>query len=184
MSASDWWARKLGGGGQQPSAPARPWSPQPPPSQQGYGTWPPTPPPAQPQQPYPQQQEEDDEPEGQPEGLSGALQMKKGWRKASRAAKHETGSCPECGSGNYFSSDTTRKGGQPHCFDCGYPLMQSGSGIPSLAGDATNTPMVGQHAAENVAQRRNQEQANAEKSAERAALQAKGKSTNQLGPIG
>ena len=34
--------------------------------------------------------------------------------------------CPSCGSGNYMAAP----GRQYHrCYDCGYPLQQSGSGI-------------------------------------------------------
>ena len=33
--------------------------------------------------------------------------------------------CPECGSGNYFSQGEAKK----QCFDCGYPVRQSGSGV-------------------------------------------------------
>lgn len=32
--------------------------------------------------------------------------------------------CPECNSGNYFSIANT----MPRCYDCGYPVVQSGSG--------------------------------------------------------
>lgn len=187
MSASDWWARKLGNGApaapqQQPAA--RPWVPQPPPSQQGQPGWHPQQPqpPAQPQAVPPQPQGEEEE---APEGLSGALRMPEGWRKASKAAKRETGSCPECGSGNYFAATYADKGSnKSHCFDCGYPVIQSGSGLPSDAGDATNVPHVSAHAGENIAQRRNSEMAAKERAAQRQALQAKGKDINQLGPIG
>lgn len=33
--------------------------------------------------------------------------------------------CPECDSGNYWSV----QGSKTKCFDCGYPLQQSGSGM-------------------------------------------------------
>jgi len=33
--------------------------------------------------------------------------------------------CPGCGSGNYGSSE----GAKPRCYDCGYPIQQSGSGL-------------------------------------------------------
>ena len=33
--------------------------------------------------------------------------------------------CPECGSGNYGSV----QGATPRCYECGYPLRQSGSGL-------------------------------------------------------
>lgn len=39
--------------------------------------------------------------------------------------------CPDCGSGNYFSAtpQTTHR-----CYDCGYPIQQSGSRFGGLAG--------------------------------------------------
>ena len=43
---------------------------------------------------------------------------------------NQTASCPDCGSGNYLSVANTA----PRCFDCGYPLEQSGSRYGSLAG--------------------------------------------------
>ena len=43
----------------------------------------------------------------------------------------QTGSCPDCGSGNYMSpSETIAK----RCLDCGYPIEQSGSRFGGLAG--------------------------------------------------
>ena len=33
--------------------------------------------------------------------------------------------CPGCGSSNYSSAG----GGRPRCYDCGYPIQQSGSGM-------------------------------------------------------
>jgi len=36
-----------------------------------------------------------------------------------------TSGCPSCGSGNYGSTGETRA----RCYDCGYPVVQSGSGI-------------------------------------------------------
>lgn len=48
--------------------------------------------------------------------------------------------CPGCGSGNYASDGQTKA----RCYDCGYPLQQSGSGVgkgivggPSPSGPAT-----------------------------------------------
>jgi len=42
----------------------------------------------------------------------------------------QTASCPDCGSGNYFSVQNAA----PRCYDCGYPIQQSGSRYGSLAG--------------------------------------------------
>ena len=33
--------------------------------------------------------------------------------------------CPGCGSGNFSGAEGTR----PRCYDCGYPIQQSGSGV-------------------------------------------------------
>jgi len=43
---------------------------------------------------------------------------------------NQTASCPDCGSGNFMSVSNAA----PRCFDCGYPLEQSGSRYGSLAG--------------------------------------------------
>ena len=42
----------------------------------------------------------------------------------------QTASCPDCGSANYMAIQNAA----PRCFDCGYPLEQSGSRYGSLAG--------------------------------------------------
>lgn len=42
----------------------------------------------------------------------------------------QTDLCPDCGSTNYLSVQNTR----PRCYDCGYPLEQSGSKFGSLTG--------------------------------------------------
>ncbi len=171
MSTSDWWARKLGAAPAQgqPAAP-RPYTPQPPPSQQAPPRYFPPPP----QDPDEEQEEEGGLHRGDPES----------WSRASKAAKEEKGTCPECGSGNYFDATYKKKGSSnSHCFDCGYPIIQSGSGLPSMAGDATKVPMVGKNAAENVAARQFQEKTAAANAAERAQLKQQGKS-DLLGPLG
>lgn len=48
--------------------------------------------------------------------------------KAQSAALTDT--CPSCGSANYFSIQNTT----PRCYDCGYPIEQSGSRYGSLTG--------------------------------------------------
>lgn len=42
----------------------------------------------------------------------------------------QTASCPDCGSNNYMAIQNAA----PRCFDCGYPLEQSGSRFGNLAG--------------------------------------------------
>lgn len=54
-------------------------------------------------------------------------------------------SCPNCFSGNYFAPQGT---GRARCYDCGYPLLQqgSGAGMPGggSGGAATPAKQVGQ----------------------------------------
>lgn len=45
-------------------------------------------------------------------------------------SSNQTASCPDCGSANYMSVANAA----PRCFDCGYPLEQSGSRYGTLAG--------------------------------------------------
>lgn len=49
---------------------------------------------------------------------------------------NQTQSCPECGSSNYMSVANAA----PRCYDCGYPLQQSGSKYGSLAGAHVEGP--------------------------------------------
>lgn len=42
----------------------------------------------------------------------------------------QTQTCPECGSTNYMSPDRNTA---PRCFDCGYPVNQSGSRYGNLS---------------------------------------------------
>jgi ribosomal protein S27AE len=42
----------------------------------------------------------------------------------------QTATCPDCGSGNYMAIQNAA----PRCFDCGYPLEQSGSRFGNLSG--------------------------------------------------
>lgn len=47
----------------------------------------------------------------------------------------QTSSCPECRSTNYGSVE----GAKPRCYECGYPIRQSGSGM----GKGISVPMEG-----------------------------------------
>lgn len=50
---------------------------------------------------------------------------------ATRAqSAQQTASCPECGSGNYMAVANAA----PRCYDCGYPIAQSGSRYGALTG--------------------------------------------------
>ena len=42
--------------------------------------------------------------------------------------------CPGCGSGNYMSSPA---GGRPRCYDCGYPIVQAGTGAGMPSGSSS-----------------------------------------------
>lgn len=116
----DWWARKLGGNGT--SLPSTPPPATPRPSYGGVPTA--SPPPGNPHA-Y--------------ENLSQALQDPSVWEGRGQASKTEGRSrCPACSSPNFFSrrNAMSRFGAPaPHCFDCGYPLIQFGSEL-----GAGNTP--------------------------------------------
>lgn len=54
-----------------------------------------------------------------------------------RDAAKEQERCPSCNSPRYFSRQQGIRRGPPpapECFECGYPLVQSGSGMGGLAG--------------------------------------------------
>lgn len=60
-------------------------------------------------------------------------------RKA--ASARQTDLCPGCGSGNYLAPP----GGRARCYDCGYPIEQSTSGVASTTsqgGTATPAPQA------------------------------------------
>jgi hypothetical protein len=42
----------------------------------------------------------------------------------------QTDTCPDCWSSNYFAIENAK----PRCYDCGYPVQQSGSRYGGLAG--------------------------------------------------
>jgi ribosomal protein S27AE len=42
--------------------------------------------------------------------------------------------CPDCSSGNYFAPTGTQR---MRCYDCGYPITQSGSGITGTGGSSS-----------------------------------------------
>ena len=64
--------------------------------------------------------------------------------KAQSAKRFDT--CPDCGSGNYFAPQGTQR---MRCYDCGYPITQtgSGSGMPSgsSSGPTQKAIQVGQN---------------------------------------
>jgi hypothetical protein len=48
----------------------------------------------------------------------------------------QTATCPDCGSGNYFAIQNAAA----RCYDCGYPIQQSGSRFGGLAGANVEGP--------------------------------------------
>ena len=46
-----------------------------------------------------------------------------------RVSHHLNGTCPECRSENYMQLSSATA---PHCFDCGYPISQTGSRMVDL----------------------------------------------------
>lgn len=106
MSNASWWAGKIGGG-----QPARPSTP------------PTAPPPARFPVAVPHAQVQ-----SVPIAYDSATDQTV--TKAQSQAIHDY--CPECRSGNYFRAN---REGAPRCFDCGYPLIQAGSGLSSIKGE-------------------------------------------------
>ena len=52
--------------------------------------------------------------------------------KARTSRMHDR--CPECNSGNYFAPQGTQR---MRCYDCGYPITQSGSGAISTGSSSS-----------------------------------------------
>lgn len=110
---SNWWADKLGPAQPvQPVVPARPVSPaipvawpQPTPSLPGL--------PAMSPQAYPEVTEAT-------------------YQSSRTTYDRNSGQCPECGSGNYFKPADPRSNSGHRCYDCGYPVVQSTSNMPSM----------------------------------------------------
>lgn len=76
-----------------------------------------------------------------PENVAEALAAGRTDPSKSKAFVNDTstlGDCPSCGSPNFFSRAFSEGGTplrnppMPQCHDCGYPLVQSGSGGGSL----------------------------------------------------
>lgn len=47
--------------------------------------------------------------------------------------------CPNCASGNYFAPQGTQR---MRCYDCGYPITQSGSGVGPVGGSSSSGPAI------------------------------------------
>lgn len=109
---SDWWARKLSGTPQQPL----------PPTQAQYPATQPTWPAQQPT--WPAQQ---------PTYPATHTQLEAPQTPSPAKATHllSEGTCPSCASGNYMKIH-----GGYRCFECGYPLVQSTSGISGIGNNS------------------------------------------------
>jgi hypothetical protein len=124
---SDWWAKKLG----QPAPPRQDPAPTPqaiPPHQRPMAQVPQqyAPEGQMVQAPLPQQPLAGPD----PENLTQALQTKTYSQVPDQAkAQRKSGTCPDCGSGNYYRDERHQ-----HCHDCGYPIVQAGSGMGTLGG--------------------------------------------------
>jgi hypothetical protein len=65
------------------------------------------------------------------------------------ASANKLATCPDCGSSNYFSATPQTS---ERCFECGYPIQQSGSRYGGLAGanvEGTATAARGNDATNN-----------------------------------
>ncbi len=135
MPSSDWWARAIGRAA-PPSAP-------PTGSTAAPRAYPATPPPQGYQQPPPQQQTQGqglfsyDAQTGAQVADDGHVAMlinAAAQTGGSKKVRENSSTCPECGSGNYFARKYTESGmpmrmeAAPRCYDCGYPVVQAGSG--------------------------------------------------------
>ena len=103
MSNNDWWSRKLG-------TPGASRDPLPPTSPAPYVPYRQQPLQGQQQPNVPVQYDEEQD----------QLLMKKA------PSSRLDDKCPNCYSGNYFAPTGTQR---MRCYDCGYPITQSGSGV-------------------------------------------------------
>lgn len=53
--------------------------------------------------------------------------------KKPQHSRREDASCPSCGGSNYMAAPGTS---YRRCYDCGHPIVQSGSGVGSIRSDA------------------------------------------------
>lgn len=115
--ASDWWSRKLNS---EPTSPARQPDPRMnPPARQS-----------------PSQRGGEYTPTGNE--LMDTLAQAALSTGGSKKLRENSGTCPECGSGNYFvpaAEGMNRMKPAARCYDCGYPIVQSGSGTGHSASE-------------------------------------------------
>jgi hypothetical protein len=112
---SNWWADKLGPAPTPaPAVPARPIAPAIP------VAWPQATP-ATPGLPA-------TSPQAYPEVTDQAAQ----YQSSRTTFDRNSGQCPECNSGNYFKPADPRSNSGYRCYDCGYPVVQQTSNMPSM----------------------------------------------------
>lgn len=73
--------------------------------------------------------------------LSAALQNDAYQPQKAIAHRTETGRCPACDSPNWFTGAVVGQSPRPHCYDCGYPMVQTGSGMGALGHVANAGPV-------------------------------------------
>jgi len=86
-------------------------------------------------QPQPQQRRPDPTPQmppsQQPMAQMPVFQQQQSDLSRLAPSSKSVATCPDCGSGNYMAPTPQI---QPRCYDCGYPVQQSGSRFGGLAG--------------------------------------------------
>jgi predicted RNA-binding Zn-ribbon protein involved in translation (DUF1610 family) len=115
MSSANWFANKLG-----PAAPARPVLP---------------PIPVQPAIPVAAPNWTAPSPQQYPQVTEGQQQQpppQDQYRTSKTTFDRNSDQCPECGSGNYMKPADPRSSSGYRCYDCGYPVMQTTSNMPSM----------------------------------------------------
>ena len=108
--SKDWYQRKIGA--KAANSPVS-WAPRPSSHAQ------PTAPAAAPSYASPS-------PQAPPSSLSEALASPHTKTRGGDAARAGSKHCPSCSSGNFVVSPKM-EGAKPHCFDCGFPVVQFGS---------------------------------------------------------
>lgn len=64
------------------------------------------------------------------------------YRPSKPLASNEAGVCPECRSGNYMPFRDPRGNTLNRCYDCGYPVIQQGSGMSIQGASEVSGPVT------------------------------------------
>jgi hypothetical protein len=108
--SSNWWADKLGPARPAPSG----LPPRPVPSAVPVAIPPPV-----------------NLPGASPQQYVGVQETPGQYQPTKTTYQRSEGICPECQSGNYFKPSDPRSSSGYRCYDCGYPVVQSTSNMPS-----------------------------------------------------